>query len=481
MDKVKQILELVRKHHFWILCALAALVGLIVWQMSTSSLDARFQTESHKITDELNKVQTASHDDSQAGKGWKDLKDKETAALKEEVDQLWHKLYDNQKQEVFKWPVGLSPDEVAKLEQPPPAEYPRDLLDRYEEVVKSAVAELPKIVDAQPLEDLPTVGAAGRGAAPPPAAGSHKVAWAPDSLDAIRQSFDWVLPATTLIVRQAQEELWVYESLCKVIKNVNESTTSEVPISQIVDMKIAYAAMEDPPGGTATGNEKRIDSILPAAASDSSQGAPAPGDAPVPKPDLKNRLKPSGGGTLLGGAPADAAAGGKPDDVWKRFRYVNSKNPIVSTGDPIKEPAELDEFAKTAKYFLIPFDLSVSVDDRYLDRLLIAMRNSVLPLEVQQVRINPQSGGTGTAYSIGGPVRSDHDMPRNYAPAGDRGSGAAGQVANTRYITVELRGVAYLLAPPNVQQGSGGETAPGESAPGADTAATQQAGGPAHD
>ena len=121
------------------------------------------------------------------------------------------------------------------------------------------------------------------------------------------------------------------------------------------------------------------------------------------------------------------------------------------------------------KYLLMPFDLEVSIDDRYVDRLLVAMRNSVLPLEVQQVRINPVNanmaamgyggGGGGGADHGGGmtPLIAQQMANRGAGPAG----GAAGQVATSRYITVEVRGVAYLLTPPNLQK----TEAPGGAAP----------------
>ena len=51
MDKVKHFLELARKHHFWILCGVSAVVGLIVWYMSTSQLDTEFKAEQNKTID----------------------------------------------------------------------------------------------------------------------------------------------------------------------------------------------------------------------------------------------------------------------------------------------------------------------------------------------------------------------------------------------------------------------------------------------
>src|SRR5690242_12896548 len=123
MDKVKQILEVLRKHHFWILCGLGALVGLIVWQMSTSSLDAEFQKDSQSVGSKLKQVQDMGRDPSIARQNWKDVKEKETEKLKEVVGDRWQKLYAEQKEKVFKWLPNLNPEDVAKLEAP--GEYSR--------------------------------------------------------------------------------------------------------------------------------------------------------------------------------------------------------------------------------------------------------------------------------------------------------------------------------------------------------------------
>jgi hypothetical protein len=464
MDKVKQILEVLRKHHFWILCGLGALVGLIVWQMSTSSLDSDFQKNSQSVGSKLKQVEDIGRDASIAHKNWQEVKDKETETLKEVVGKRWQDLYAEQKEKVFKWLPNLNAEDVAKLEAP--GEYSRELIDAYTEAIRSAPQQLTQIVDAPPPEAVP-VGVAGA-AAPAPAGKQYKLSWSAESLDTIRQSFDWVTQASTLIVRQAQEEFWVYKALCEVIREVNKLPGSEVPIRQIIDMKIAYLAVEDSPGGS-NGSEKRIDSIIQAASGDAAAPAPAAtGDTTTAvKPVLKDRLKPTNtGGPLFGGG--GAASPGAKDDEWKRFRYVKPTNPLASTGDPIREPAEYDQMVKTAKYLLMPFDLEVSIDDRYVDRLLVQMRNSVLPLEVQQVRVNPVNATTGFGGAAGTYGGGEHGGGVVMARGPQQiAGGAAGQVPTSRYINVELRGVAYLLTPPNLNQPSSdapAETAPGEGA-----------------
>src|SRR5262245_17114681 len=118
MDKVKQILEVLRKHHFWILCGLAALVGVIVWQMSTSSLDAEFQKDSQSVTSKIKQLEEIARDGSMPHDNWKGLKEKDTEFIKEVVGKRSQDLYAEQKKEVFKWLENLSAEDVAKLEAP---------------------------------------------------------------------------------------------------------------------------------------------------------------------------------------------------------------------------------------------------------------------------------------------------------------------------------------------------------------------------
>ena len=74
-------------------------------------------------------------------------------------------------------------------------------------------------------------------------------------------------------------------------------------------------------------------------------------------------------------------------------------------GAPLTEAAAVDSPAPENKqYNRMPFELMLTIDQRYIDRLLVAFRNSPLPMEVQEVRINPQSGGGGGVGIGGRPV-----------------------------------------------------------------------------
>jgi hypothetical protein len=302
---------------------------------------------------------------------------------------------------------------------------------------------------------------------------NHRVDWSQSSQQDIQQTFDWTARPSTLLIKYAQEELWVYQALCNVIKTANEGSAArhDAVVQEIDVMDIAYAAVEDSPGGA---GQNHVESIGTAAAVSPAApvGVGAPGASANTRPDPKMRGKSEGQSRALsfsqpGGG--EAAAAGNPDDQWKNYRYVNSD------GTP-KMAADVD--ANAGEYNLMPFHLLLKMDSRYVDHLLVAFRNSVLPFEVQQVRINPEhAGNSGASYS--------HFVPRG-GPEGERGPAAGpggrgpGAVANSsaqqhdRTVTVEIRGVAYLIKPPDLAKL---HIAPATETPAADTAAT--AGAPA--
>jgi hypothetical protein len=114
--------------------------------------------------------------------------------------------------------------------------------------------------------------------------------------------------------------------------------------------------------------------------------------------------------------------------------------------------------------------------------LLVACRNSSLPIEVQQVRMGPQvSGGSvggGSNLLPGGinPLMARYTQSGggDHSERATGGGGAASQVAtptNVQYErtqTVDIRGVVYLLKPPQPEKlhlNAKGESGNGEEQP----------------
>jgi hypothetical protein len=85
---------------------------------------------------------------------------------------------------------------------------------------------------------------------------------------------------------------------------------------------------------------------------------------------------------------------------------------------------------------LMAFKLRLIVDEYQLQRVVEEFANSVLPLEVRQVRIN----AAADASEASGPRRGSRDRLANSLPS-------AGGVSHNS--TLEIDGVAYLINPPD--------------------------------
>ena len=171
---------------------------------------------------------------------------------------------------------------------------------------KQQVSRLPDIVDAASLDEI---AAAGNGGGP-----DRSVDWATSSQQAIAQSFDWTERPTTLLVKYAQEELWVYQALCNVIKAANEGAGGrhDAVVQEINSLEIAYDAVEDAPGGA---GQNRVEAIGGSAApAGGPGGAGGPGAAATSRPDPKTRGKHEGGGTrfCIRSCAGEAAAAAPP-------------------------------------------------------------------------------------------------------------------------------------------------------------------------
>ncbi len=459
MDKVKQFLELVRKHHFWILCGLAAFVGLVAWYLSTATLADQFRTDSGKIDKVMGDLKGIQPEPKL---NWADDVENQTKAAWEQVDKAWSTLYQQQKEKVFVWPESLGADFVKAIQdvEGTKVELQLPLLERYQDKVRYAVAQLAAMVDAEPPASA---------AAPPPSVGQmapeHRVIWS--QISDIQQAFEWDHPLSTQIVKQAQEELWVYEALCKIIQQVDEGSSGphDAPIQQIISMDIAYSAID----GTINGGHGRIQPIpgVSTTTTTTPTTEAPPSDTAPTRPVYTSRGKSDPNGATPspdGTAPAD------PDAIWKSFRYVTEKGAAMMAAD-------VDAAAATAEYFLMPFKLVLKMDRRYIDKLLLLCRNSPLPIEVQQVRIDAQTTGTAT---MAGPVfRGGGGEHRSEADRGERNYSApvvGGGTQYDRYSTVEIWGVVYLIQPPKRRDSAGS----GDSSPPADGAQESTAPPPAN-
>jgi hypothetical protein len=226
-----------------------------------------------------------------------------------------------------------------------------------------------------------------------------------------------------------------------------------VAITRIEQLAVGYPAAEDAPGGRGTG---RLVIPPPPAAGRRDRGEFGEQPEPMPEPPAADAF---GAGEAAPEAepfmrpPHPRFSDGReaadilPDDQWN-WAYVDFAGQPLLANELAAAPG-LDMVR------LMPFVLRVVMDQRQLDRLLVALAEWPVPIDVRQVRINASGGATG------GGGRRGFEGGEDRAPA----SGPADLALPRRYdMVVELRGSVALATPPE----STPATAAPESAPAAE-------------
>jgi len=508
MSKAQEFVDKVKRFQFWILCGLVSIVGIVSWWLATSSLANTYTTNKSKIESEASKIGTVKGISPHPNEKWNVEIGKQVEEDRKKVEQAWRRLYNEQKQKVYVWPPELGDDFINHVQNlPPGGEIRGDLRDRYLNEVLKQFQALAKLVDAEwenPNEAAST-GEPGRypGIELGPGEVPRKVIW--NNQAALQTPYLWPERPTTMQVLYAQEEIWVLNAICQAIAKGNEGSTGahDAAVRMIEEMSVGYDAAEEFPNGT-----KEPGRITPvkgsAVAAGSSQmgyglpssdtsgtggyGLPStPGDGEagggtgaLPRPERPDRqgmgasresssqmgygLSREGAGSTTTGllvpdaGAAPEAASTNPDDYLNDWRYVNAD------GKPLTKE-ELPT-SSLPEYRLMPWRARMTVDQRRWDELMVMFRNTDLPLEIRQVRVNPILDGSSGYTSRGGDTAR---MP--FAPGGaSRLPAGLGRSSSMGYgrsressmtmgteetgdtLMLELRGVAYLMNPPDLSK-----------------------------
>jgi hypothetical protein len=184
------------------------------------------------------------------------------------------------------------------------------------------------------------------------------------------------------------------------------------------------------------------------------------------RPDRASSGRSGGyGGLITSDSAATATASTNPDDYLNEWRYVDGNSKPLTAAELANPPFY--------EYRLMPWRARLTVDQRKWDDLLVCFRNTDLPLEIRQVRVNPTDGGSlfggrgGEGGSRGGYGSGGYgSSSRGGYGASGGGYGASGRGGASREsspfassaemtsdtVTLELRGVAYLLNPPDPEK-----------------------------
>ncbi len=459
MDQVRAILKVMWRQRFWILSVVAVIVAFVCWSMAASDLAAKFDTREKAIQGAFQQMQTLAsaptHHNSEVIAADKEVVDKQ----KTHVYELWKELYERQRNAVLSWPKELGEEFVNYIDK-------RKFGDTinikmrtiYQNYIENRFDGLLDIVKAKKIEGAAggsyggggyggefggRGGYGGEGAyggefggaaafqpmSEPGAAddGDYLVQWLDQG--ALRDKLFFQQKPSSMEIWVTQEDLWVYETLLNVIAKTNEARKATRHDNTAV--RVIMALEVGPSASVASTQPGRI--YMPA---DTSGGAGGEGGYGGYGGEFGGEFSRGGyggeGGEFgggyggeFGGAYGGEGMEGGGDDALLAMRYLGEDGTPLPAGD-------ITSFG--TEYRQLPIRMLLMMDQRWLPRLLVECANSPLPIEVDQVRINPDKseagfGQAGMMGGVGGPLMESASSP---------------------YLAqVEVKGVVYIYMQPN--------------------------------
>jgi len=474
MDQVKVVLRVMGKHHFWIVSGVVTILAIVFYATASGNLASRYEEGVARIEGKRSAAEQIGSGGPPDNQKVIDAFREDVKAAKEDVLKAWEFLYSLQK-EKNPWPEELGKNfrlMINSLKQE--EEIPYRYREIYRDFINNHFPSLWDIVDVrrevlldQDRNVVHTIFDFGN---PNPwgsfqggvDAGLYKrevvgkVVWSAPEVLALGR--DWMSTPGTRQVRLAQEDLWVYEALLRIVRNTNEGATSyhNAAIKRIDAMHIgqagsaAFASTQFSPYGSYGG-----------------YGGYGGGDDDDDYGDDDDDDDYGGGG---GGYYA--TTGMTSDDALLQGRYVDQN------GQPL--PANSNPFAE---FKMMAVRLILLMDQRKIPDLLANCANSSMPVEVRRVTIRPGQGPAldlGSMIAAAAPVYSgdddddddygDDDDDDDYGSYSSRGAGtttqmvAGGVLPDSIDLPVEIRGVIFIFNLPDRDKLGTGEQ-PDEATP----------------
>jgi hypothetical protein len=471
MDKLKIFLAVVKKYQFWFLCGAAILVAAVCAWLAISDLSEQYRQQTTKIDGDFkNAVIQPGH----PNQGIIDKVHAQHDDLKRNIFAAWETLYKEQKEKnPFPTEVLGEPFRKRFEKLKPQGELAFRDRERYQNFIRDYLPKLREIVKVRhPIDDkTPGRPAAGAHAAPEmprpgaemprgmgdigvpggPTAGLDAniemvglVDWNESDYDKLLKRFDWPQTPSTLTVVMAQEDLWVYLALLRVIQNTNQGAAnqSNAAVKRIDLLEIGKDAI----------------STWRTSASPIFSGS-KPGAAGPVGPGMSDALAGTALGNL-GALPGQGVSAAGSEEQVKRdlmeSRYIDEKgNPLPYQADYpyVKHPF--------AEFKMMPVCISLVIDQRKLPKFLVECANSNMPIEVRRVRllkgqVTTTSGGDMAAGGMPG-TRAGPSPVESMGPVGS-------QDAGQYEVPVEIHAIIYIYNPPDKGKlGTGAAAKSGEA------------------
>ncbi len=467
MDQAKNVIAILMKHLFWVVCGIVVIIAFLTWYMASSSLQAEEATNRKKIEDAKKKIEGVRTKGVTTTMGPKHPNDttfeetnKITEQVKVDVYNVW-KTQNEKQLDILVWPSDLSerfrksvdslrPIEIIEFNPTatPPTpldqEINIDFRETYRDFIKGHIPSLAGRVRAKwhiksaagvrgggddglggafggggdPADggdgggDL--AGDGGDGGDGADSESEYLVDWAQGDQARLLQRLSVFsgrdnVP-TTLQMLYVQEDLWIYSSLLDIIDRTNGPVVrrDRAKIKRI-DHLLIGADVRGP-----IGQVQRIQGA---------EGGNAPGQ------DVGNQAGAAEGNPAAGGDGGKGAVGDPADG-----RYVDKDfQPLTASAlrSAYQSTNPNDAYLAVAKR--MPVRIGLLMDQRDITQLLLECGNSPLPIEVRQVRIN-RHRAQGGQRGLGGGL--------------DGGAGAA-VGKNPFEQPVEIYGIIYMYNKPN--------------------------------
>jgi hypothetical protein len=421
----KAVMAGVIKYHFWAVAAVSLIAGMVCWMMATSTLSDQYNRRVQKITGDLKKVQGIAGEASHPNQPVFDAVQKAREAVGGNVLAAWKELYDRQEKN-NPWPKSLGEDFLSKIaELKPTAEIPENYREIYANFIRSHLPELQKIVSARRATET-RQGAAPKPGAPPALDVEAIVDWMDADFSRLEKRFSgWTTTPSTTEVRLAQEDLWVYQALLRILRETNKNATSReyAAVKRIEAMEIGKAAVLS------------WSKAAPAAVRAGGAGEPeGGGGSESPAPDTGEA---EGAG---GGAPAAGVMTKELKELLDS-RYVNEKG----------KPLPIGARGPFPQYKMMPVHMRLQIGQDRIGNLLMECANSTMPVEVRLVKLAEMSD-TGSA------ARSSSDE--------SSGAGHGKKAIQSTDMMVDVYGIISIFNPPPTDKAATDEAVSGSDSPG---------------
>lgn len=383
-ENLRPVLAAIAKYHFWILAALAPLLLVPLLFVGAGHLRSQIESQRRQIESKLGQARAVTAVQPHPNERWQAAINADTEAVRRETLEAWQRFWHSQ-QNMRTWPTELGEPFLAAIaDLQPNGKLDRRLLISYQNMVPRLARTLPGRMGVEDeMVAAPTEAAAATRDAKADATRGAILAWSPASQQRLYQSFVWTqVPYTTQVVL-AQEELWVYGLFCDLIaqfiKESGATGAHDSPLTVVEDLVVGYPAAAPAKQGIFV--PKAAGSAEAAPPLDPSTTAGATGQ-PLRNPRFLGGNAPSTDAAIPGDQPA-----GSVEDAYRDGIYVDFNGKQLSA-------AELAAAQDLRMVHLMPFVLRVTIDQRHLDRLLVTLAASPIPIDVREVRVSHGSAAT---------------------------------------------------------------------------------------